>query len=143
MSISYIAIKPNEFLNFEVPAPIFKCGIICDTNTSNDFKNTITDYLYTMGCRYLCAWGNECSIWDDAMDWTSLDKHDYDIPDDEFCMTTWHENEPVEEMLFFLKTCATTYLEGDIFQDTLILYIGEKPNKDNILQIYEIVEDLD
>lgn len=143
MTVSFVSIKADQAVNFEIPAPIFSCGIISEIDTSEEYKNSVTDYLYNMGCLYLCTWGNECADWHDAMDWSTLCKHDYDVPDDEHCMTSWHENDPVEEMLFFLKVCANTYLESAEFEDTLILYVGNNPDKDNILKIYETVENLD
>ncbi len=142
MSTSYIAIKPNELLQFEAPAPIFKCGIISDFDTDNAFKNAITKRLYDLGCLYFCAWGHECEDWHDTIDWNILEKHDYnDIPDDQFCLTTWHDNQPLTDMLFCLKILSHTYLEGDIIEDALLIHITNTPDEENIVEQYKICDD--
>jgi hypothetical protein len=53
----------------------------------------------------MSAWGNECDLWDDSVDWATIDKESNDIqPEGECVMTTWHENETLEEAAgFFMR----------------------------------------
>jgi hypothetical protein len=44
-----------------------------------------------VGCLYMMAWGIDCSIRDDAVDWANISDFDFKpIPPERFVMTTWH-----------------------------------------------------
>ena len=59
------------------------------------------------GCRYMMAWGRKCGEWDDSVDMANLAMFDFgEIPDDGFVMTTWHENELLQETFWFCDQCA-------------------------------------
>ena len=47
------------------------------------------------------------TFWHDAVDKAHLQEFDYgDVPDDRFVMTTWHDNESLEDVMFFAKFAA-------------------------------------
>lgn len=59
----------------------------------------------------MMAWGTESSAWDDSVDHANLEAFDYDeIPDEHLVMTTWHDNEQLEDILWF----ATNSLEHPV-----------------------------
>jgi len=69
------------------------------------------------------AWGKDCSTWDTAVDEACLAKHDYGtIPEQDFVMTTWHDDEPLEDVFFFAKNNAA-YMNSPI-ENLLFLHIG-------------------
>ena len=51
----------------------------------------------------MMAWGMDCSAWDFSVDEASLGGQ---IPNGDFVITTWHDNEPVEEAFWFAQFCA-------------------------------------
>jgi hypothetical protein len=52
----------------------------------------------------MAAWGIECSSWDDSVDYANLEEFSYgDIPEDRFVMTSWHENDTLDEVIDFVK----------------------------------------
>lgn len=57
------------------------------------------------GCVYLCAWGPGCEHVHDAMDDIILERQLEGGPE-ETIMTTWHDDEPLDEALFFTLCCA-------------------------------------
>ena len=62
----------------------------------------VADLLLDSGCVYLCSWGLGCERVHDIMDETVVGP-DPDPGDDYCVMTTWHDNETLEEALgFFL-----------------------------------------
>ncbi len=69
----------------------------------------------------MLAWGHECSIWDDAVDRANIDAFDFKpIPPERLVMTTWHANDPMEEVFWFAKNCAehpTIALSLDVILD--------------------------
>ena len=55
----------------------------------------------------MMAWGKDCSSWDSSVDDANLEAFDFNyIPEEKFVMTTWHDNEPLEEVFWFSKHCA-------------------------------------
>ena len=55
----------------------------------------------------MMAWGINCSSWNDSVDMANMEKFGFDeIPDDNFVMTTWHDDEPLEEVFWFSKNSA-------------------------------------
>ncbi len=90
-------------------------------DVSNDWRNRVSAWLVSAGCLYALAWGHECSIWDDAVDWANIDAVDFKpTPPERFVMTTWHEDETIEEVFWFARHCAehpTIPLESNLILD--------------------------
>ena len=65
-----------------------------------------------------------------------MEEYNYEeIPDENFVMTTWHENEPLEEVIGFAKISAS---HPDVeLQNILLLHIASHRNEKNILDIYQ------
>jgi hypothetical protein len=83
--------------------------IVAEMEFSQSRQNAVADWLYSAHCRYMAAWGIGCSSWDDALDWAEIDFHPDGASDDQFIMTTWHENEALDEVFWFIGTIANTY----------------------------------
>jgi len=58
------------------------------------------------GLAYFCAWGSRCSEVHDAVDLCAVKKEQAIGPADYQLMTTWHDDEPLEEALWFFNMCA-------------------------------------
>ncbi|MFN7590329.1 MAG: hypothetical protein ACK5UQ_17760 [Planctomycetota bacterium] len=76
-----------------------------------DERNAISKAVVAGGCRYAVCAGSDCSSWDDAIDWAYIATDPKD--DSAFVMTTWHEEQPIEEVAEFLVFSATYERLGD------------------------------
>jgi hypothetical protein len=117
----YLQVAPEaELPNLRVVRP-FRAVLLLRESVSNDWRNRVSDWLVSEGCLYALAWGLECSAWDDAVDWANIAAFDFKpIPPEQFVMTTWHEDETVEEVFWFAKHCAghpTVTLESNLILD--------------------------
>jgi len=85
----------------------FLAVIIIEGEHSPAWQERISDWLVADGCRYALTWGKDCAIWHDAIDWAELKAFDFrEVPDDRLVMTTWHDDEPLEEVFWFAGNCA-------------------------------------
>jgi len=85
----------------------FKAIVVVEDHPSREWQTRASKWLVDSGCLYMMAWGEDCRSWDDSADWANLEAFDFDdIPDDEFVMTTWHDDETLEEVFQFAKDLA-------------------------------------
>ncbi|HEX2590963.1 MAG TPA: hypothetical protein VHL34_05685 [Rhizomicrobium sp.] len=98
----YLHLKPGDAppqLDSFVP---FKAVVVVESDVTPEWQAEISAWLVQSGCRYMSAWGNNCSGWDDSVDWAALEMFDFgDIPLDGFVMTSLHENASLEETFWF------------------------------------------
>lgn len=82
------------------------------------------------------AWGKDCEAWHDCVDWANLEVFNYgDIPDERFILTTWHDKEPLSEVLWFAGQCAS---HPDVpLRRTVLLHLADEPREQHILQAFE------
>jgi hypothetical protein len=114
----YVHLRPDQ-----APPPLavgpFKAVVIIEEPVTAEWRDDVSDWLVESGCLYMMAWGDECSLWDDSVDFANLREFDFgDIPDDRSVMTTWHEREPLAEVLWFAAHAA---FHSDVPLDRTIL----------------------
>ena len=132
----YIHLRPGSVtpkLDDKTP---FAAVVAISSEVSNDWRNEVSDWLVESGCRYMLAWGLDCSLWDDSVDLANLEKYEYmSVPDDKSVMTTWHENESLDSVFWFAKTSA---VHGS-FELTrlIILDICAETREETIIERYE------
>lgn len=124
ISHSYLRLAENGALPDLPKLGQLGVAIVADIAVSNSRQNEIADWLYSSGCRYMAAWGIDCSIWDDALDWAQIAVWPDGAPDDQFIMTTWHDKDTMEQALWFIGTVACTY-DDQLLGHILILHIGD------------------
>lgn len=97
--------------------------IIADSAISKDNQNVFCREIIHQGCRYAVCTGDQCSRWHDAIDLAFVDTNPDDITlDERFVMTSWHEKEPLEDVIFFFRYCtAFDYFTPQHF---LVLILG-------------------
>jgi len=102
----YIRIVPGDQLpNLAQYAP-FKAVVALNASYSDDWQNEVSDWLVESGCRYMMAWGPNCSSWDDSLDWADMRARNYEDDDSKFVMTTWHDKETLESAFWYAQFCA-------------------------------------
>ena len=110
----------------------FKAVVLVEAEVAPHWREAVSDWLVQSNCRYMMAWGHRCSDWDDSVDLAALAHHaPGEIPDDEYVMTTWHENETMREVFWFCQHFAA-YPYIDLI-NTLIVHIASTARADEIL----------
>jgi hypothetical protein len=102
--------------------------VVNDQNISADEQFDLSATLVASGCRYVCSMGHDSSSWDTSVDTAYLETDpNYNPSDDQFVMTTWHDDEPLEDTInFFLNF---THFDDNIFTKWLILFLGSDEDK--------------
>ena len=84
---------------------------------------------------YMMAWGQNCSSWDDSVDYANLNEFNYaDIPEDKFVMTTWHEKDPLNEVFWFSKNNA--FHPTVELKHTVLLHVAQREREKELLAEY-------
>lgn len=82
--------------------------VVIDLSISGDERDALSQQIIAQGCRYAVCTGHQCSRWDDSIDMAYLaTSPDFSPPDERSVMTTWHENEPLEDVIQFFRFCTT------------------------------------
>jgi hypothetical protein len=83
----------------------------------------------------MMAWGTKCSTWDDSVDIANLEQFDFgEIPDDSFVITTWHADEPLNEVFWFSKNNA--FHPTVDLKRTVLLHIAEVDREAELIKSY-------
>ncbi|MEO1251904.1 MAG: hypothetical protein AAFW81_06120 [Pseudomonadota bacterium] len=111
----------------------FASVVIIEMDVTDEWRDKISHWLVKNGCLYMMAWGNECSLWDDSVDWAILGEFDFgDVPGENYVVTTWHNDELLEEVFWFSHHCARhEYLDMRRF---LLLDISLNSRKTTIIK---------
>jgi len=71
---------------------------VVDESDSDTERDYVSAAIIGAKCRYAVCWGNDCSAWDTAIDCAHIETDgNFDPPDETFVMTTWHEEQTVED----------------------------------------------
>ena len=85
----------------------YKAIVVIEEDVSSQWQAQASRWFADSGCRFMMAWGRRCSAWHDCVDEANLERFDFsEIPDADFIMTTWHEDEPLKEVFWFAKIAA-------------------------------------
>lgn len=108
------------------PSEQYVCILFANDETiTQDEQAAISDQLVRTGCRYAVCAGHECAKWDTSVDMAYLaTDENLSPPNETFVMTTWHEDETVEDVIFFGLMCAT--FDEHNFTRYLVLSIGPR-----------------
>ena len=81
--------------------------------------------LVDRGLVYFCAWGRECKAVHDTVDMCDIEREKSSENPDLFIMTTWHDDEPLEEAFWFFQMLALPTEEGIVGHfDRLAVAVG-------------------
>jgi len=134
-SVAYVHLAPGA-VPPALHAKPFRAIVIAEQSVAPDWQSQVSAWLVRAGCLYMMAWGTDCTLWDDSVDMANLEMFGFaDIPDDQFVMTTWHENEPISEMFWFAKNAA--FHPTIELKQVLIVHIAQHPAKESLLRAYD------
>ncbi|MEM9421761.1 MAG: hypothetical protein AAF986_04530 [Pseudomonadota bacterium] len=119
----------------------FAAVVILRHTLSHPNFEEISRWLVDHGCLYMMAWGIECKRFHDYVDDANIQAFPgEEVPDEAFVMTTWHDDEPLEEVLWFAEHC--THHNGEEFDHLLLLDIAEEACTEEVLGELERSRDL-
>lgn len=103
----------------------FKCVLVVEQEVSKEWQAKVSKWLCEAGCRYMMAWGKNCSSWDDSVDLANVIQFEgKSIPDEAVVRTTWHEDESLKEVFWFAKYAA--HHESLDLKETIILHVSSE-----------------
>ena len=97
--------------------------VVNDTTISDDEQATLSKEIVQQGCRYAVCTGFKCSSWDESIDLAVISTDpDFNPPDDRVVMTTWHQDEPIPDVVEYFRwnTCFDDFLPRHF----LIVFLG-------------------
>ena len=113
----------------------FKCLILIERDVSEDYRHEVSKTLVEASCLYTLAWGRNCTLWDDSVDWAFLEHYNHkNVPEEKFVTTTFHPNETLEEVIEFAKDCTEYSLVR--LEDTLVLDFTQNERGDFIRELF-------
>ena len=110
--------------------------VIAEQAVLTDYMDAVSDWIVQSGCLYMMAWGIACEQWHDSVDYAYLAHHDFgEVADDRFMITTWHDDESLNEVFWFDLACAFhPTVELNL---TTLVHIAPEPQSGEILVQYE------
>lgn len=135
MTVSYVHLPPRSHPPATGEAGPFKAVLVLEQAVDDDWQNQISEWLVRSGCLYMMAWGVECSSWDDSVDSANLTVAGLnDVPDDQFVMTTWHDDGPIAETFWYAG--FTAHHPTVALEHVAIIDIGPTNREAEMLEAY-------
>ena len=136
--LQYFSIRDGEELESLDKSRPFKCVVLVSQGVSKTWQHKVSERLVADGCLYMIAWGNNCSSWDDSVDIANIEQFfPHDIPEENFVMTTSHDDETLEDVLHFAKFSAVhPTIE---LKNVVVLDIGSSGREELIQTIFDSV----
>lgn len=123
MNIQYLQIErpynfSSPFKGEEYAALIY----IADENISNEEQESLSNQIVTSGCRYAVCTGYNSSNWDNSIDMADIKRNGGEVLDENLVLTTWHDNESLEDIVFFFLN--NTSFGNFIANRLIVLLVG-------------------
>lgn len=113
---------------YETPIPAFGAPFVavvfaCDPKITPEQQANISEQLVERDCRYMLAWGFNAISWDTSVDIAFINTDpDFSPPEDRHVMTTWHDDESIDDVVWFALT--NTNFDFHEFHNYLAVVIG-------------------
>ena len=134
--VTYVRISEREELPSIEPYRPFRAVVVLDGTYTTEWQDTVSRWLVDSGCLYMMAWGPNCSSWDDSVDYAQIQKYlPSEAPDVHFVMTTWHDEESLEEVFWYAQFCA--HDPYDLIKHTLILHVSDTDKEAEYQALFE------
>jgi hypothetical protein len=103
--------------------------VVCDSSTTTEEHAALSQQIVEEGCRYAVCTGHNCELWHDLIDESFIGSDpNFNPPNDRMLMTTWHENEPIEEVVEFFRW--NTSFANFTARNFLIVFLGDDPKSE-------------
>jgi len=107
---------------------------INDKSISNETQRKLSRQFISRGCRYAVCGGYNCEEWHDSIDSVCIGNNKNS--DKNFIMTTWHDDETIDDIVFFFVN--NTSYENFIPENFCIVLLGKNLEiKNKILSALE------
>ncbi|WP_434056911.1 DUF7684 family protein [Hyphococcus aureus] len=134
-NVEYIHL-PTGTLPPDLRGSAFRCVVIIQESVSIEWRDLISSWLVYGGCLYMMAWGNDCILWDDSVDYANLERFNFqEIPEEQFVLTTWHSEETLDEVFWFSKNCAHHSIIE--LKRTILIDINKQDRRTEIVTAYD------
>ncbi len=131
----YVRIAPDEPLpDISALAP-FKAVVVIEADYTPEWQETVSRWLVESGCRYMMAWGPNCSSWDNSVDHADIAAGGLE-DDTKFVLTTWHDDESLESVFWFSRFCAEYSYADVALPNAVILHLSEKDRRSELLELF-------
>jgi len=126
MNLKYLQLsRPFRFVSPFEGNEFVVLVYVHDQQFTLEEQKQLSDEIVAEGCRYAVCAGHLCSSWDDSVDMADLRRNNMAINEKTFVMTSWHEDEPLEDIVFhFLNV---TWFDCFIPENFLIAVVGSDP----------------
>jgi len=132
--VVYLCLNPESELP-KLSLGSFRALVMIESEVSALWQNTVSNWLVRSGCLQMMAWGLGCSSWDDSVDWANISQFAHgDTPDESFVLTSWHEDQSLQEVMHFCKHFADHPFAE--LRSTLLLHIVYEPREEGICSLY-------
>jgi hypothetical protein len=132
----YQQIAPESALPDVSNLAPFKAVVILEADYSQVWQAEVSNWLVQQGCRYMMAWGPNCSNWDNSVDAADIEGGGLD-DDSKFVLTTWHPDETLESVFWYSQFCAIFSCDDVELTNVLILHISETIQESTCLALFE------
>ncbi|MEQ1188852.1 MULTISPECIES: DUF7684 family protein [Acinetobacter] len=121
LDIRSYRIKANEEKHLILPEQLYYIILVVKNGQIlPEWRNWICEQIvYSKHCIQAMVTGYECSIWDDVLDETYLVFYNYQPPVDHCFMTTWYEDETLED----ITECTKTTMQLEDISNLVIVHI--------------------
>ncbi|MCC6140911.1 MAG: hypothetical protein IT389_09895 [Nitrospira sp.] len=135
MSVEYIQLLPGaKFPRITENGP-FRAVVIIEEDVTPEWQASVCTWLVQSGCLYMMAWGKSCSSWDDSVDHANMKEFAFgEIPESKFVMTTWHTDDPLNEVFWFSKNNADH--PSVELERSLLVHISSRNKSEELLRAY-------
>ncbi len=122
--MNYLQLQPGNELTEITHLKPFKCVVVVEEEVLPDEREAVSKWLVQSGCVFMMAWGKECRLWEDSVDWATIEQCQYnEIPAESLVLTTCHEDETLKDVFEFAKHAA---FHGEYESlKTLVLHISQ------------------
>ncbi|MEM1037014.1 MAG: hypothetical protein AAGI14_09680 [Pseudomonadota bacterium] len=135
MAIQYKHLQPNGDYKSLGDLTNYKVVLILESPVQTEWQTALSEHLVRRGCKYVMAWGDDCSSWDNSVDLANLEQYEFgDIPEEKRIMTTWHDEETLEDVFWFCEYLVRHPIHT--LTRTILVHIANRARKDEILNLY-------
>lgn len=126
MSLKYLQIpRPFKFSSPFEGEEFVVLLYVDEKQITPEEQEKLSDEIVAEGCRYAVCAGHLCSSWDDSIDMADLKRNNFEINEKTFVMTSWHEEETIEDIVFhFLNV---TWFDDFVPENFLVVVVGDNP----------------